>query len=42
MNEGRECDENKAFMLKTCPASCGVCHELQMHLAEHKKNKDEV
>ena len=25
-------DGNKAFMLSTCPASCGKCTELQKHL----------
>ena len=39
LKEGAECDENKAFMMTTCPASCGVCSELQKHLAATKKDE---
>ena len=41
LSEGRECDHNKAFMQTTCPASCGVCSELQAHLAGIR-SKDEL
>ena len=32
---------NAAFMKKTCPASCGLCSELEAHLLA-KKTKDEL
>ena len=40
-NDGQECDKNKGFMLKKCPASCGLCTEIQKHL-EDTKAKDEL
>ena len=32
----KECETNKGFMTKECPASCGVCTDLE------RANKDEI
>jgi hypothetical protein len=27
--KGSQCDDNKAFMYRVCPASCGICQVLE-------------